>query len=181
MRILIAILCLFLLSHPQVFGQEAEVKKLSNAELFSAKSGILIEKQFIDIGKIKGVKVQVLTLKDLNDGISTAALRLEYDYKSTYSIDTKVASLDSDEIDGLIKSIKNLQTKVITATRDIYTEVTYKSRTGFEAGAFYDVDKKEWATYIRLSKFDSKSTVYLEVSDFSVFLDLVEQAKAKMK
>jgi hypothetical protein len=61
-----------------------------------------------------------------------------------YTSDTKVASLDSDEIEGLIKSIKNLKTNVFPSTRDTYTEVTNKSRTGFETRAYYDIGKLKW-------------------------------------
>jgi hypothetical protein len=162
------------------FAQDAKEKQLSNAEIFSAKAGTLIEKQFIDVGKCKSVEVKVLKLKDLNDGTGFSALRLEYEYVSSYSTDTKIASLDKDEIDGLIKSIRNLQTNVFTSTRDVYTEVTFKSRTGFECGAYYEVGKGIWKAYMQLEKYDSKSNVFLNVEELSTFLSLVEQAKLKM-
>lgn len=155
-------------------------KQLSNAEVFSAKSGTLIEKQFLDIGKLKTVEVKILKLKDLNDGTAKSALRLEYEYSGRYSSDTKVALLDSDELDGLIKSIKNLQTNVFPSKRDVYTEIIYRSRTGFEAGAFYSTDKAEWVTYMQLEKYDKDSMVFLTVEDFATLLSLVEQAKTKM-
>ncbi len=162
------------------FGQETKEKQLSNADQFSAKAGTLIEKQFIDIGIVKGVEVKVLKLKDLNDGTMRTALRLEYEYKSSYTSDTKIASLDSDEIDGLIKSINNLQANVFTSTRETYTEVTFKSRTGFEAGAYYDIDKGKWTAYIQLEKYDSKSSVFMNTEDFVTLLSLIEKAKSKM-
>jgi len=162
------------------FGQIAKEKQLSNAEIFSAKSGTLIEKQFIDIGKAKSVEVKVLKLKDLNDGTGFSALRLEYEVASSYSSDIKIASLDKDEIDGLIKSIKNLQTNVFTTIKDIYTEVTFKSKTGFECGAFFDVGKGVWKAYMQLEKYDSKSSVWLSIEELNEFLILVEQAQLKM-
>ncbi|UPT65960.1 MAG: hypothetical protein M0D57_15835 [Sphingobacteriales bacterium JAD_PAG50586_3] len=165
-----------------VFAQPpaAKEKPLSNAEQFSLKSGTLIEKQYIEIGKVKGIEVKVLKLKDLNDNTAKTALRFEYEYKSSYSTDTKIAVLDSDEIDGLIKSIKNLQANVFPTVKDVYTEVIYKSRTGFEAGAFYDKDRAKWVTYVQLEKYGSGSSVFLTVEDFTTLLDLVEQAKLKM-
>jgi hypothetical protein len=180
MKHLTTILLTILIASATVYGQDTKEKQLSNADQFSAKAGTLIEKQFIDIGQVKGVQVKVLKLKDLNDGTTKTALRLEYEYKSSYSTDTKIASLDSDEIEGLIKSIKNLQTNVFTSTRDTYTEVTFKSRTGFEAGAYYDTAKSKWTAYMQLSKYDSKSSVFLNTDDFSTFLTLIEQAKTKM-
>ena len=162
------------------FSQVVKEKQLSNAEIFSAKAGTLIEKQFINIGKVKAVDVKILKLKDLNDGSSFSALRLEYEAVSSYSSDTKIASLDKDEIDGLIKSIKNLQTNIFNTTRDVYTEVTFKSRTGFECGAFYDVSKAKWEAYIKLEKYDGKSLVFLTIEDITNFLSLVELSKTKM-
>ena len=163
------------------FSQVVKEKQLSNAEIFSAKAGTLIEKQFINIGKVKAVDVKILKLKDLNDGSSFSALRLEYEaVSSSYSINTKIASLDTDEIDGLIKSIKNLQTNIFNTTRDVYTEVTFKSRTGFECGAFYDVSKAKWEAYIKLEKYDDKSLVFLTIEDITNFLSLVELSKTKM-
>ena len=157
------------------FGQTKE-KELTQAEQFSSQAGTLIERQFIDIGKVKGVEIKVLKYKDLNAGTGKSALRFEFDYKSSYSI----ASLDADEIDGLIKSIKNLQINVFPTTREIYTEVTFKSRTGFEAGAYYSPDKTKWSTYVQIEKFDRNSMVFLSTEDFASLLSLIEQAKAKM-
>ena len=162
------------------FSQEKVEKQTTQAEQFSATAGTLIEKQFVDIGKVKGVTVQVMKFKDLNNGTSKSALRFEYEYKSSYTSDTKIATLDLDEIDGLIKSINNLKTTVFSSTRDVYTEVTFTSRTGFKAGAYYDVDKSKWVTFVKLEKFDSNSQVFLTTEDFATLLTLVEQAKAKM-
>lgn len=162
------------------FSQAKVEKQTTQAEQFSATAGTLIEKQFVDIGKVKGVSVQVMKIKDLNSGTSKTGLRFEYDYKSSYTSDTKVATLDLDEIDGLIKSMTNLKTTVFSSTRDVYTEVTFRSRTGFEAGAYYDVDKTKWVAYVKLEKFDSNSEVFLNTDDFTSMLSFVEQAKTKM-
>lgn len=169
--------CLFAVT--ATFAQTKE-KELTEAEQFSSQAGTLIELQFIDIGKVKGVEIKVLKYKDLNSGISKSALRFEYAYKSTYSSDMKITSLDADEIDGLIKSIKNLQTNVFTSTKDVYTEVSFKSRTGFEAGAYYSPDKNKWTTYVQIEKYDRNSLVFLSTDDFVTLLNLVEQAKTKM-
>lgn len=162
------------------YSQAKIEKQTTAAEQFSATAGTLIEKQFVDIGKVKGVSVQIMKIKDLNTGVSKTALRFEYDYKSSYTSDTKVATLDLDEIDGLLKSMTNLKTTVFSSTRDVYTEVTFRSRTGFEAGAYYDVDKAKWVAYVKLEKFDGNSEVFLNTDDFTSMLSLVEQAKAKM-
>jgi hypothetical protein len=176
----IASLFIGLLMTTFAYSQDKIEKQTTQAEQFSATSGTLIEKQFIDIGKVKGVAVQVMKFKDLNNGASKSALRFEYVYKSSYSSDTKIATLDLDEIDGLIKSINNLKTTVFSSTRNVYTEVTFTSRTGFKAGAYYDVDKAKWVTFVKLEKFDSNSQVFLTTEDFTTLLTLVEKANSIM-
>lgn len=173
------LLSLFIMFSLTSFSQTKE-NQLTQAEQFSSQSGTLIEKQYLEIGKVKGIKVEIAKFKDLNSSIEKNALRFEYEYKSSYSTDTKIASLDSDEIDALIKSIKNLQNSVFTTTREIYTEITFKSRTGFEAGAFYGVDKAKWSAYVQIEKFDRNSTVFLSTEELISLLGLIEKAKAKM-
>ena len=163
-------------SHGQSDTKENE---LSNAELFSSKSGTLIEKKFGNIGTVKDVEVKVVRYKDLMTGEEIQALLLQYEVASSYSTDTKSASLDSDEIDGLIKSIKMMQDNVFNTSPTTYTEVTYKSRGGFEAGCFSK--KGDWSTYLKLEKFDGKSYVFLKKDDFPELLVLLEKAYSAMK
>lgn len=154
-------------------------KEVSNAEKFSERSGTLIQKEFADVGSIKKCKIQLATFTDLISGQTSKAVRFEYEHKSSYSTDTKLALLDADEIEGLIKSIKIIQDKVIPSpTTGNYSEVTFKSRSGFETGCF--TGKNGWTPYMKLEKFDSNSYVFLDKDDFATLLGLLEQAKAKL-
>ena len=174
--IIVAAACLFSL---QIYAQApAKEKEQSNAEAFSAKAGTLMQKEFVEIGTIKMTKVQVLYYTDLISNTKTNALKFEHDVVSSYSTDTKVAILDVDEIDGLMKSIKLMQDKVMVTVPTTYTEVYYRSRGGFEAGCF--TSKGAWSCYLKLEKFDSKSYVWLESADLTTLYALLEQAKAKM-
>lgn len=172
----IAAVCLFSI---QSYAQgPAKEKEQSNAEAFSAKAGTLMQKEYIDIGTVKKAKVKVLYYTDLISNMKTTALRFELEVVSSYSTDTKVAILDVDEIDGLMKSIKLMQDKVMVSVPANYTEVSYKSRGGFECGCF--VSKGAWSSYLKLEQFDGKSYVWLESSDLGTVYSLLEQAKAKM-
>jgi len=175
------ILLLVLLSFNFGYGQaNTKEQELSKAVKFSSKSGTLIKKEFINVGTLKDVKIQVIHYTDLISNTSVDALRFEHEVVGSYSSDTKVALLDTDEIDGLIKSIKMMQEKVFTSTPKYYTEVTYKSRGGFEAGCFWS-SKGKWSTYLKLEKFDDKSYVFLKQSDFPELLKLLNKAKTMMK
>lgn len=160
-----------------MFGQPQE-KELSNTEKFYAKSGTLFEKSFVSIGELEGVKIQVMKITDLIDKKTSSGLRFEYEAYSKYGNSTKIAVLDPDEIDGLLKSVKILTTNVFPSTRQDYTEVIFRSRGGFEAGCYFV--KNEWKAYLKLERFDKDSYVFLSTEEFSKILPLLEQAKQKL-
>ena len=137
-----------------------------------------MQKEFLEVGTIKKAKVQILYYTDLISVVKKSALKFEFDVVTSYSTDTKTAVLDVDEIDGLMKSIKLMQEKVMLTVPVNYTEVYYRSRGGFEGGCF--TSKGAWSCYLKLERFDSKSYVWLESADLSTLYALLEQAKAKM-
>ncbi len=169
-------ICLLVtLNYSQVKPAE---KEQSNIEKFSAKSGTLIEKKFSDIGTVKDAKLQVLTLTDLISNAKVSGVRFEKETATRYSTDTKTAFLDQDEIDGLLKSINLIKTKVLPTTPESYTEVVFSSRSGFSAGCYYD--KGKWTAFIKLERFDKDSYVYMQAEDFDALANLLQQAKSKM-
>jgi hypothetical protein len=160
------------------FAQQNESKDLSNAEQFSAKSGTLIQKVSLPIGTVKKCDIKVMEYTDLITNSKEKALKLSYDVASSYSTDTKTAILDTDEIEGLMKSIKLMTESVMLTIPTDYTEVSFKSRGGFEAGCF--LSKGAWSCYLKLEKFDGKSYVWIDQEDLLIFYDLLSQSKAKM-
>lgn len=170
-------IALFLLTSTVNFAQTKE-QELSNAEKFSGKAGALIQKEFLEIGTVKGAKVSVIYFTDLITNTKQSALKFEYESVGKYTTDVKVAVLDADEVDGLIKSIKIIQDKIFPSTATNYTEVSFKSRGGFDAGCFWS--KGNWSTYLKLEKYDKESYVFLGKNDFPTLLGLLEQAKTKL-
>lgn len=168
-KTILALAGLFLITTASAFGQTKD--KLTQAEQFGVQAGTLIERKFIDIGEVNGILIQVIKFKDLISGKTQSALRFE-------SSNSKTATLDAYEIDGLMKSIKNLQTLVLPTTPEVYTEVTFRSKSGFEAGAYFD--EGSWTAYIRLEEYDRESFRILTTANFSVLLGYLEQAKLKM-
>jgi len=153
-------------------------KEQSNAEIFSAKSGALMQKEFIELDKIKTCEIKVLHFTDLITGSKQSGLKFSMDVTSSYSTDTKSAMLDSDEIDGLMKSIKLIQEKVLITNPPTYTEVYYRSRSGFEAGCY--TNKGSWSCYLKLEKYDGKSYIWINVEELIKIYSILEQAKLKM-
>lgn len=153
-------------------------KEISNAEKFSDKAGTLMQKEFIDVGELKRCKIQIAKFTDLISDQKTSAVRFEYSYVSSYSSDTKLALLDLDEVDALINSLKLVQEKVLPTVSTSYTEVSYRSRSGFQAGCFSKKDS--WTIFMKLERFDGNSYVFLNKEDLPKLLEIVTQAKSKL-
>ncbi|WP_025742389.1 hypothetical protein [Aquimarina pacifica] len=152
------LITLLLVSNTIVSQSQKIESNQSNAEIFSAKSGTLIEKQFIDIGKSNKINLQIIKYTDMISGDSISALLIENTSKNQYYAGMK-AILDSDEIDGLIKSIKIINEEVLNIIPKNYTEVTYKSRSDLKAGCFWY--NKKWSLYMQLDKRDFKTNIKL--------------------
>jgi hypothetical protein len=177
-RALFTILWVVVLATVGFSQAQPATREQSNIEKFSSKSGTLIQKQFIPLGKLRTVSVELLVITDLVTNAKVAGVRMEYEAYSSLGSDTKIAFLDADEVDGLVKSINLLKSKVLNTTPDSYTEVVFGSRGGFEAGAYFANGK--WTTFLKLEKYDSHSSVSMKPEDFDQLLDLLQQAKQRL-
>ncbi len=158
-------------------AQEKKESPLSEAEQVSGKAGSLVEKQFASMGKVKGVGVEVMTVRNLSDKSEVRAVRFSYTEPKQYASE-KASVLDKDELDGLIASLRTLK-GLFAEKRDNYTEVTYSSRTSFKAGAYYDVKHGMWQGFVEVGRIGS-ATAFLSAEDMGKLLELVEAAKGKM-
>jgi hypothetical protein len=162
---------------PAVGISQDKTEPLSEAEKVSGKSGTLVEKQFVSVGKVKGVGVEIYIVKNLSDKTEVKGMRFSYTEPKQYATE-KSAILDRDEIDGLIASLKTLQ-GLFLEKRDEYTEVTYSSRTSLKAGAYYAAKDGKWQGFVEVGRIGS-ATAFLSAEDMGKLLDLVEMAKGKM-
>ncbi len=165
-----------LTAYSQVLEKKLETTK---SEKFSQRSGTLLQKDFIDLGKVGDTEVKILKIKDLNNNESISSVRFEKQGYGTYA-DTYINSIDKDEVDGLIISIKNLLGNVLKTTPSTYTEVTYSSRGGFSLGSYFEVEKSKWKSFLQVEKHTNKSMAILSESDLQNLLNLLEEAKTKI-
>ncbi|MCO4291866.1 hypothetical protein NF867_03200 [Solitalea sp. MAHUQ-68] len=187
--LLLASILIFALN---LFGQQkaesSAPKEQSKADKFSERSGSLISNEFIDLGNIGGsgllggsAKAQVVILTDLLKNEKLLALRFEkYTSKSYGGGTTSIATIDTDELSGLITSINYINEKIINTTPGNYTEVKYYSRDGFSAGCYYTSEKKDWVFFLKLEKYDSDSYVWLKQKDIPSLLEILNKAKTTM-
>ena len=174
-KIVLALLAILLSTITIAQDQKINSNK-SNAEIFSSKSGTLIEKTFQDIGKYNKIKLQVEKFTDMISGTSIKALRIEE--LGGFNTAIRNASLDVDEVDGLIKSIRIINNEVLDVIPKNYTEVTFYSRSGLKAGCF--LYRNKWNIYIQLNKHDLQSTIRLKRSGILQLLELLENAKSQL-
>lgn len=172
----VSLLFLSLTAFCQDLKKDLEITK---SEKFSQRSGTLLQKDFIDLSSIGGTEIKILKIKDLNNNESNSSVRFEKQGYGSYS-DTYINSIDKDEVDGLIISIKNLLDNVLKTTPTTYTEVTYSSRGGFSLGSYFEVKKSRWTSFLKIKKHSSKSMGTLSETDLQNLLSLLEQAKSKM-
>ena len=156
-----------------------EQESKSKIEGLSEKSGTLLKKEFIDIGKFNSVQIQVLKITDVSTGAVLAGLRLEKEKKGD-DAGSFVVFLDSDEIDGLLKSINYINENVLSKPLpDDYIEYNFQSRSGFRAGV-YKASSAKWSAFVQLDKYYDDSQLFLGSDELIQFRDLIIQAKAKL-
>ena len=154
-------------------GSEAK-KSQSKLEAFTNKSGTLIKKEFTDIGVVKNCQVQVLKVTDLISGESFSGVKLEV--PAAYGDKSKL--LDSDELTGLQNSLDLIKDKILNTTPEIYTEIVYKSRGGFQAGCFRS--KNEWSLFLKIDEYDDKSYIWCKPDDLDKLTSILSNAKAQL-
>jgi hypothetical protein len=152
-------------------------KTQSKTEAFYSASGTLFERQYHPVGKLRTLTIQRMEIRNLSTNEEVRALRFESPYSiSQYSSDTKIAVVDKDEVQGLLNALRIMRDQVLTSTRDVYTEVTFTSRSGLQAGCYYDEGKKKWTGYVRVDKYHARSVVYFDATDLATLLSLIESA-----
>jgi hypothetical protein len=159
-------------------AQQTKEKDVSNSDKFALKTGVLLQRNFVEIGKFKSVTIEYLETIDLTDKAKAKCLRLTLPAKGEYDSD-HIGVIDNDEVDGLIKSLGLIKSNALTIIPSVYTEVSYKTRGGFEAGAYYDEKDKEWNYFLKMSKYDSKSQMFFTPPQLDDLLTLLNTAKAK--
>lgn len=93
------------------FGQNDTITSKTSLESFSARSGSILEKKWFEIGEMSKTEIKVLQIKDLTTNQKTAGAVIETNIAtgSGYSVQTRTAYLDMDEIDGLIKAVNYIK------------------------------------------------------------------------
>lgn len=179
LRSVLALIFVIVSLIPSIAQDKKEAEQAqSNFDKFTSRSGILFQRQYTDIGKVRGMDIKVLVVTDLlNTKAKSSCVRFEMEtgLRVTRS---EITTLDIDEVDGLIASLRYLKSTVFNTTPDRYTEITFRSRGGFEAGAFYA--RGSWTPYIYVSRYNKDSMFASSMQEFDLLLDHLLKAKPKL-
>ena len=168
------------------WGQEVQKqeKLLSKAEQFSARSGTLIQKEYLKIGKVQhlpSLSIEVVYYKDLNTNEKINALVINYLVINRQLVrNSYTAIFDSDEIDGLIKSIKFIKVNILPTVPSNHTEIVYKNKRDFYLACIWDEEENKWSIRGYIDKYISDSVYFLEMVELDLLESFLEQAKAKL-
>lgn len=170
-----------LLFAPSILFSQSETEKKpakSKLETFSEETGTLIETTIEEIGKLGySCSIKVHKLKNLITGAKTSGVSFELDNQRSF--------IDAEEMDGLIQSLAIMKDAANT-TKPVYTEIKFKTRIGFEVGAYFDIDKKEtkntgvkkWMYYFIIPQRSYRNA--LDPADFMAFCGYIDAAKSKL-
>lgn len=181
-KVVFILITLFCLSANAQEKKQEEASKSKTVELLS-KDGVLLKKDFYDIGKVAGVTFQNIVITDISTGTKTGALRIETSYYSSLGTDTYIGTLDYDELAGCIKSMTYIKDNVITTTPANYVECEYKTKDGVSLGAYLSTTKKEsvWKIYIQTKQYTSRSQHFMKSENISEIISLLNQSLENLK
>ena len=176
--LLLCFLCISvaLSSFAQAQEKDAIPESKSKAVEFLKADGTFIVKEFYDLQKIKGIECQVLIMTNVVTGAKIGCLRLETQYRSQYSSDSYIGTLDSDELDACIQSLRYIKDTLLPSTPEVYTEAEYKTNDGVKFGAYFS--KNKWTAFVYTKGYTSRSACFLDVENIDSFITVMEQAKA---
>jgi hypothetical protein len=172
-----AMLCFILFSSfaSLVYSQE---KRMCNADALINKPDVIIQKDYISVGKVAGVTISVETITDNTNKQKLTALDLEFSTYENGSTTSRSVLLDPDETDALMTFLQTMQDDVVKLSKPTNdTEFSFVSKSGFEAGCYWN---SGWGIYIKADTYSTHANVELSKEDFGALQSFLKQAKAKM-
>lgn len=97
----------------------------------------LVEKTFVDLGKILDFKSTLITVKDTKT--NKEEKKISFESKSFTSSDAKYVELSKGEVESLIQAITTFNADYFSKSRTSAVEINFSTSKGFEIGAVYEL------------------------------------------
>lgn len=166
----------------------SEIRKLApqrdepatEAARFLAKRGLVVMKQFHEIGKVKcdyGTKLTFSTLifaiAQGSKGERTFGLKIEHESAEGYE---ESCLVDFDELKELLLAIKHLlgMAKQTAAERNDYTEFEYRTKDHLKVGYFQDTNGRQQAFF---DVAPGGSMMFLSFEDLRTIFELIRSGR----
>lgn len=142
------------------------------------KDGILLKKDFYNIGKVGEVDFENIVLTDVSTGNKTGALRIKTYYYSSVGLDTYIGTLDYEELAGCIKALEYIKNSIITSMPENYVECEYRTKDGVCLGSYLKANKKnkEWRIYIQTKRYTNRSQEFLGIDKIDEIISLLNKS-----
>lgn len=151
--------------------------EITNLEDFSLRSGTLIQREFTRVGEFATpFRVDVVKVTDVLGKNSLYGVRISGNVAQGAPRDA--AFLDADEVDGFVKVIDLMKAIAFSTTPDNFTDLAYRTRGGLSIGAIYA--NRRWSAAMRLDRFDPKTAISLDATDFETLRALLVKAKESL-
>lgn len=154
------------------FAQDA-----SNADKLVRRTDVVVKKEYENIGQIRDLSIIAEHITDVTEHKKLSGLDLEYAYNGSNAA-TYAVLLDPVEVDSLLAFLQNVQNNISkTEPPKNYTEYSFISKSGFQAGCFWD---KTWKVYVKISIKENNSNIGFSSDELVQFISFLKQARAKM-
>lgn len=161
--------------------EAAEQKDVATKyEKFTSADGAIYITKFYEVtpplAKFGKLEAEVLHSTNVSTDSSMTALRFRFKGTDRYAVE-RTSILDVDEVESLAKAVEYIQKneKRLIKEAKSYTEITYKSRGGFEAGFYVSPKKNDVGHYIRVG-YD-----YVFLDNLNALADSIKTATEKIK
>jgi hypothetical protein len=171
-------------SYPQNIWQRPPTK----IEAFQARTGTVVVRAFATIGAARVlnesvVRVEYDALTDVTSGEREYGIVI-YVHNAREPEEGRIAFIDYDEIDSLVKSIEYIAKTNGSVTELPTFEASYRSRGGLEIASFGDkggaVRASVTTTSVSLNGTITQSRAIMELSNLSDLGKLIAAARAKL-
>ena len=154
------------------FGRSAELK--SEYNIFNNKKETLLEKQIVNIGKIRDLNFQKITLKDNKDNSSASVLGIMTFFENFDSISKRTITLDKEEVKLLISNLQTLEQKT-TAKPNLETKYKYTTKNNIEIGSTFETSSNSWVYFLRLPNYNLQNAVSLTKDEFKELQNILKK------
>ena len=164
-----------------VFAQENEIESKSKTVELLEKQGVLLRKDFYDIGIVDKVLFQTLIVTDMTTKEKTGALRIEIENEGVSYIGT----LDYDELSGCIASLEYIRDNILIESTQHYMECEYQTKDNVEIGvycreSFVNKAQRIWTFYIKTKSYTLRSMKAMKSDKINDVIDYMRKAKQSL-